>query len=86
MKKFFKNSGEENLGFENYFNLNLKSGEYAILNTLIYNHDDLTNKTTKTRLSMDFRFIPDNYLSNTKFSKTNSIKCTSERILSKRSR
>ena len=68
---------EKNLGFEDYFPLNLKSGEYAILNTSIYKHGDLTNKTTKTRVSMDFRFIPDKYLNNTKVSKTNSIKLNS---------
>ena len=69
---------EKNLGFEDYVPLNLKSGEYAILNTSIYKHGDLTNKTTKTRVSMDFRFIPDKFLNNTKVSKTNSIKLTSD--------
>ena len=45
---------EKNLGFEDYVPLNLKSGEYAILNTSIYKHGDFINKTGKTRVSMDF--------------------------------
>lgn len=69
---------EKNLGFEDYVPLNLKSGEYAILNTSIYKHGDLINKTSKTRVSMDFRFIPDIHLNNTKVSKTNSLKLTSD--------
>ena len=69
---------EKNLGFEDYAPLNLKSGEYAIFNTSIYKHGDLINKTNKTRVSMDFRFIPDQYLKNTKVSKTNSIKLNSD--------
>ncbi len=68
---------EKNLGFEDYVPLNLESGEYAILNTSIYKHGDLINKTNKTRISMDFRFIPDIYLNNKKVSKTNSIQLTS---------
>ncbi len=69
---------EKNLGFEDYVPLNLKSGEYAILNTSIFKHGDLINKTNKTRVSMDFRFIPDIHLNNTKVSKTNSIKLNSD--------
>ena len=69
---------ENNLGFEDYVPLNLKSGEYAILNTSIYKHGDFINKTSKTRVSMDFRFIPDIHLNNTKVSKTNSIKLNSD--------
>ena len=69
---------EKNLGFEDYVPLNLKSGEYAILNTSIYKHGDFVNETNKTRVSMDFRFIPDIYLNNTKVSKTNSIKLNSD--------
>ena len=69
---------ERNLGFEDYVPLDLKSGEYAILNTSIYKHGDLINKTSKTRVSMDFRFIPDIHLINTKVSKTNSIKLNSD--------
>lgn len=49
---------ENNLGFENYKPLNLKSGEFAILNTSIFKHGDIINLTGKTRVSMDFRFIP----------------------------
>ena len=49
---------EKVLGFENYEPLNLKSGEYALLNTSIYKHGDIKNETLKTRVSMDFRFIP----------------------------
>ena len=69
---------EKNLGFEDYVPLNLKSGEYAILNTSIYKHGDLLNKTNKTRVSMDFRFIPDMHLKEERISKTNSIKFTSD--------
>ena len=69
---------EKNLGFEDYVPLTLKAGEYAILNTSIYKHGDILNKTRKTRVSMDFRFIPDIQLNNTKVSKTNSIKLNSD--------
>ena len=34
---------EKNLGFEDYVPLNLKPGEYAILNTSIYKHGDFKN-------------------------------------------
>ena len=76
---------EKNLGFEDYVPLNLKSGEYAILNTSIFKHGDLINKTTKTRVSMDFRFIPDINLNNTKVSKSNSLKLTSDEYFMKES-
>ena len=49
---------ERNLGFEDYVPLNLNPGQYALLNTSIYKHGDILNKTKKTRISMDFRFIP----------------------------
>ena len=65
---------EKNLGFEDYVPLNLQPGEYAILNTSIYKHGDFINKTGKTRVSMDFRFIPTNFLSNNKSSLTRQIK------------
>ena len=39
---------EKNLGFEDYVPLNLKSGKYETLNTSIYKHGDLINKTGKT--------------------------------------
>ena len=53
---------ENNLGFEDYKPLNLKPGEYAILNTSIFKHGDVINLTGKTRVSMDFRFIPSSLL------------------------
>ena len=49
---------ERNLGFEDYVPLNLNPGQYALLNTSIYKHGDILNETKKTRISMDFRFIP----------------------------
>ncbi len=64
---------EKNLGFEDYLPLNLNSGEYAILNTSIYKHGDVLNKTGKTRFSMDFRFIPTFILTNDKRSLTKGI-------------
>ena len=69
---------EKNLGFEDYFPLNLKSGEYAILNTSIFKHGDFLNKTGKTRVSMDFRFIPKKHLNNEKSSLTKGIKFNSD--------
>jgi hypothetical protein len=53
---------EENLGFSNYKPLNLEPGQYALLNTSIFKHGDLLNKTGFTRVSMDFRFIPQSIL------------------------
>lgn len=69
---------EKNLGFADYVPLNLKSGEYAILNTSIFEHGDLINKTGKTRVSMDFRFVPDSQLNIERVSITNNIKFTSD--------
>ena len=69
---------EKNLGFEDYVPLNLKPGEYAILNTSIYKHGDFINKTRKTRVSMDFRFIPNIFLSKDFSSLTKKIKFTSD--------
>ena len=69
---------EKNLGFEDYLPLNLQSGEYAILNTSIYKHGDFINKTRKTRVSMDFRFIPNIFLTNNVSSLTKKIKFTSD--------
>ncbi len=69
---------EKNLGFEDYQPLNLQSGEYAILNTSIYKHGDFVNKTRKTRVSMDFRFIPSKFLSNDVSSLTKKIKFNSD--------
>ena len=65
---------EKNLGFEDYFPLNLTAGQYALLNTSIYKHGDILNKTNKTRISMDFRFIPKAFLKNQKSSLTKNIK------------
>lgn len=64
---------EKNLGFEDYVPLNLDPGQYAILNTSIYKHGDLLNKTNKTRLSMDLRFIPNSKLTNQNISLTKGI-------------
>jgi len=69
---------EKNLGFEDYYPLNLDSGEYAILNTSIFKHGDFINKTGKTRVSMDFRFIPSKNLKDEKSSLTKGIKFTSD--------
>ena len=64
---------EKNLGFEDYVPLNLDPGQYALLNTSIYKHGDLLNKTNKTRLSMDLRFIPNSRLTNRNISLTKGI-------------
>ena len=69
---------EKNLGFEDYLPLNLGPGQYALLNTSIYKHGDILNKTPKTRVSMDFRFIPKNLLNENKSSLTKGIKFTSD--------
>ena len=49
---------EKNLGWDNFSPLNLMAGESAILNTSIYKHGDISNKTDFTRFSIDFRSIP----------------------------
>lgn len=64
---------ERNLGFEDYEPLNLNPGEYALLNTSIYKHGDILNETKKTRVSMDFRFIPISKLTEGKISLTRGI-------------
>ena len=68
---------EKNLGFEDYCPLNLNPGEYAILNTSIFKHGDVLNKTNKTRISMDFRFIPNHILKEENVSLTKGIKFNS---------
>ena len=55
---------EKNLGWENYFPLNLSAGESAFINTAIFKHGDVLNETDSTRISIDFRFIPINVLEN----------------------
>ena len=69
---------EKNLGFEDYEPLNLKPGEYAIFNTSIFKHGDFLNKTQKTRVSMDFRFIPEKQLKESKISLTKAMKFSSD--------
>ena len=69
---------EKNLGFEDYFPLNLKAGEYAILNTSIFKHGDYMNKTSKTRVSMDFRFIPRKNLNPSNSSLSKGIRFSSD--------
>lgn len=69
---------EKNLGFEDYYPLNLKSGEYALLNTSIFKHGDIPNKTKNTRVSLDFRFIPSRLLNEEKISLTKGIKFTTD--------
>ncbi len=64
---------ERNLGFEDYVPLNLNPGQYALLNTSIYKHGDILNKTKKTRISMDFRFIPISKLTEGRISLTKGI-------------
>ena len=68
---------EKNLGFEDYVPLNLKPGQYALLNTSIYKHGDLLNETKKTRISMDLRFIPNSKLNSEKFSLTKGVRFNS---------
>ena len=65
---------EKNLGFEDYFPLNLIQGEYALLNTSIYKHGDILNQTNKTRVSMDFTFNPKSLLKSQNSSLTKNIK------------
>jgi len=69
---------EKNLGFEDYVPLNLKPGEFALLNTSIFKHGDILNKTNKTRVSMDFRFIPSFLLNDDKSSLTKGIRFSSD--------
>ena len=64
---------EKNLGFEDYVPLNLNPGQYALLNTSIYKHGDFLNTTNKTRISMDFRFIPNSKLTTENISLTKGI-------------
>ena len=64
---------ERNLGFEDYVPLNLNPGQYALLNTSIYKHGDILNETKKTRISMDFRFIPISKLTEGRSSLTKAI-------------
>ena len=64
---------ERNLGFEDYVPLNLNPGQYALLNTSIYKHGDILNETNKTRISMDFRFIPISKLTEGRISLTKGI-------------
>ena len=64
---------ERNLGFEDYVPLNLNPGQYALLNTSIYKHGDILNETKKTRISMDFRFIPISKLTEGRISLTKGI-------------
>ena len=69
---------EKNLGFEDYVPLNLNPGEYALLNTSIYKQGDFINKTGKTRVTMDFRVIPNIFLSKDISSLTKKIKFSSD--------
>lgn len=55
---------EKDLGLENYAPLNLKPGQYALLNTSMFRHGDKLNTSKMTRVSMDFRFIPIENLGN----------------------
>tara|TARA_B100000212_G_scaffold187580_1_gene141537 strand:- start:454 stop:1161 length:708 start_codon:yes stop_codon:yes gene_type:complete len=69
---------EKNLGYGDYEPLNLKPGEYALLNTSIFKHGDILNKTNRTRVSMDFRFIPVYLLMDQKKSLTMGKKFTAD--------
>ena len=69
---------EKNLGFEDYEPLNLDPGQYALLNTSMYKHGDKINKTNKTRVSMDFRFIPNLRLDKENISPSRKKKLTSD--------
>jgi hypothetical protein len=53
---------EENLGWEDYVPLNLIKNQSAILNTSIYKHGDKVNAENYTRVSLDFRAIPEKAL------------------------
>jgi len=49
---------EEDLGWDNYKPLELNAGESAIINTSIFKHGDYVNSEGYTRISLDFRAIP----------------------------
>ena len=55
---------ERNLGWEDYKPLNLSPRESAIINTSIFKHGDYKNKEGYTRVSADFRAIPQHVLEN----------------------
>lgn len=54
---------ERHLGCDDFYPLNLRSGQVAILNTSIFRHGDVVNTTDSTRVSFDFRFVPISSLS-----------------------
>ena len=51
---------------------------FALINTSIFKHGDILNKTNKTRVSMDFRFIPSFLLNDDKSSLTKGIRFSSD--------
>jgi len=55
---------EQHLGWADYKPLELHSGQSAILNTSIYEHGDIPNSESTTRISIDFRAIPRDVLLN----------------------
>ena len=61
---------EETLGWGDFKPLNLIRGEYATLNTSVFQHGDRLNKSGHTRVSCDFRFIPTHVITSNYSSKT----------------
>lgn len=61
---------EETLGWRDFKPLNLSKGEYATLNTSVFEHGDRLNNSGCTRISCDFRFIPTHVITSSSASKT----------------
>lgn len=53
---------EQDLGWNNFKPLELEKGKSAIINTSIFKHGDYINKEGYTRVSIDFRAIPEEVL------------------------
>lgn len=53
---------EKHLGWEDYEPLNLNARQSALLNTSIFKHGDFQNNENYTRVSADFRAIPQDVL------------------------
>jgi len=57
---------EKNLGWEDYEPLELEAHQSAIINTSIFKHGDFQNNENYTRVSSDFRAIPQDVLARQK--------------------
>lgn len=72
---------ERNLGWQNYYPLELNSCESAIINTSVFEHGDYISTETFTRVSVDFRALPFDVLSRSKpnfsISQRRPLDCTS---------